>query len=242
VLPILPALTASSPYLEGRRAKHLDERLAVYRTNAARIPEVSGQVIPEPAFDEASYREIVLAPIYRAIAPFDPEGILQHEWLNARGAIVRFDRNAIEIRVMDCQEHPGVDLAICGGVTEVVRALVEEKWASLRQQQDLPVAPLSAIFNRAVEHAEEAIIEDASYLAALGWRRGPVRARDLWARLFEVSGALDGPWTEPLSAILEQGTLATRLVRALGREPSRAALVETCSKLSDCLENGRMLV
>jgi hypothetical protein len=240
VLSILPALTVSSPFLEGRQAKNLDQRLAVYRTNSARIPEVSGSVIPEPAFDQVSYRKMVLEPMYRAIAPLDPEGILQHEWLNARGAIVRFERNTIEIRVMDCQEHPGIDLAICAGVTEVVRALVEERWSSLQSQQDLPVAPLSNIFDRTVEKAENALVDDAMYLAALGWRRGTVRARDLWAWLFEASGVLDGPWAEPLSTILEQGTLATRLVRALPAEPSREQLVEVCEALSDCLESGRV--
>jgi glutamate---cysteine ligase / carboxylate-amine ligase len=241
VLPILPALTASSPFLEGRRAKHLDERLAVYKNNAARVPEIGGAVIPEPAFTEAAYRSMILEPMYRAIAPHDRDGILQEEWLNARGAIARFDRNTIEIRVMDCQEHPGVDLAICAGVTAVVRSLVEEKWSSLQIQQDLAVGPLSTIFMRSVEHAEEARVDDAMYLAALGWRRGPVRARDLWAKLFETTGALDGPWAEPLAAILEQGTLATRLVRALPAEPQREHFVETCAVLSDCLETGRML-
>ena len=47
------------------------------------------------------------------IAPLDPDGTLQHEWLNSRGAIARFDRNAIEIRVLDIQECPVADLAIC---------------------------------------------------------------------------------------------------------------------------------
>ncbi|HAL85576.1 MAG TPA: hypothetical protein DCM31_01010, partial [Deferribacteraceae bacterium] len=37
--------------------------------------------------------------MYRDIAPYDPECILQEEWLNSRGAIARFDRKAIEIRL-----------------------------------------------------------------------------------------------------------------------------------------------
>jgi hypothetical protein len=32
--------------------------------------------------------------------------VLRHEWVNARGAIARFDRSAIEIRVLDVAECP----------------------------------------------------------------------------------------------------------------------------------------
>ena len=51
--------------------------------------------------------------MYDDIAPLDPDAVLQHEWLNARGAIARFDRNTIELRVLDVQECPRADLAIC---------------------------------------------------------------------------------------------------------------------------------
>ena len=48
------------------------------------------------------------------------------EWLNARGAIARFGRGTIEIRVLDVQECPQADLAICAAVVEVLQALVAE--------------------------------------------------------------------------------------------------------------------
>ncbi|HEY5623468.1 MAG TPA: glutamate-cysteine ligase family protein, partial [Gammaproteobacteria bacterium] len=101
VLPLVPALAASSPIVDGRVTGTLDTRLDVYRTNTRRIPSVTGRVIPEPAMTRAEYEARILEPMYRAIAPHDPDGILRHEWLNARGAIARFDRGAIEIRVID---------------------------------------------------------------------------------------------------------------------------------------------
>jgi gamma-glutamyl:cysteine ligase YbdK (ATP-grasp superfamily) len=51
VLPLLPALAASSPYKEGVRGEDLDTRLATYRTNCARVPLVTGNVIPEQVFN-----------------------------------------------------------------------------------------------------------------------------------------------------------------------------------------------
>ena len=43
----------------------------------------------------------MLGPIRHELAPLDTEGIFAgREWLNARGAIARFDRNAVEIRLL----------------------------------------------------------------------------------------------------------------------------------------------
>ena len=47
LLPIMPALSASSPFTEGKRQPELDHRLFVYRDNAKRVPSVSGLVVPE---------------------------------------------------------------------------------------------------------------------------------------------------------------------------------------------------
>ena len=52
---------------------------------------------------------MILKPVY-GTAQYDPEGILQEEWVNAR-ALPDFDRNTGEIRVIDAQETPFADLA-----------------------------------------------------------------------------------------------------------------------------------
>ena len=99
----------------------LDNRLVVYRSNCARIPSVTGEVVPEPMGSIGEYHERVLEPIYRDLAPHDPEGVLRHEWVNARGAIARFDRMAIEIRVLDVQETPAMDVAYAALIVEVLK-------------------------------------------------------------------------------------------------------------------------
>ena len=112
VLPLLPALAASSPMMDGRVTGVLDNRLAVYRENQRRLPSIIGHVVPEPVTTKARHEAEILAPMYAEIAPLDPEGELQDEWLNSRGAIARFQRDAIEIRLLDVQETPYADLAI----------------------------------------------------------------------------------------------------------------------------------
>ena len=91
--------------------------------HARRVPSVSGRVVPEAVFTRPDYEREILGRIYADMAPHDPEGVVRHEWCNARGAIARFDRSAIEIRVLDVQECPRADLAIAALVTAVLRAL-----------------------------------------------------------------------------------------------------------------------
>ena len=47
VLPIIPALSAASPFEQGSATGWMDTRLRYYRDNQREIPEISGQVIPE---------------------------------------------------------------------------------------------------------------------------------------------------------------------------------------------------
>jgi gamma-glutamyl:cysteine ligase YbdK (ATP-grasp superfamily) len=237
VLPILPALAASSPYLDGAFTSRKDARLATYAKNQARVPEITGQVIPEPIGSEQEYRERVLAPIYRAIAPHDPDRILQHEWLNSRGAIARFDRNAIEIRVLDTQEHPGADLAIAALVVDLVQRLYEGDERVWRAANAIPTVALAALFDRCVDAAEEATIDDGAYLDVFGIRERSLPAGELWRRL---AGTRTLPVDRaPIDTILRQGTLSSRLVRAAGTRPTRADLAAAYRRLCDCLAEGK---
>ncbi len=67
---------------------------------------MTGKVIPEQVFSKKDYYSTIFQPINKAIKPHDTENILDHHFLNSRGAIARFDRGAIEIRVIDIQECP----------------------------------------------------------------------------------------------------------------------------------------
>ena len=240
ILPVLPALSAASPYFDGRKQPYKDARLHVYRSNAKRIPLVSGTVIPEPVFTKQQYQAQILTPLYNAIRPFDPEAILQHEWLNARGAIARFDRDTIEIRTIDAQESFTADIAICAAVVEVVRRLVA---ADRVREHAVPHERLVALFDRAVMDAEDVIIDDEAYLTMLSFPGSRTDGRALWRYLLETAGVLEHPvWRGPLRTIVEHGTLATRLVRAAGNAPDRERLVDVSRALVGCLLDGRSFV
>lgn len=241
VLPLLPGLAASSPVVDGRITGRRDSRIAVYRGNCARVPAVTGLIVPEPVADIATYEEAVLGRIYRDLAPLDPDGILRHEWVNARGAIARFDRMAIEIRVLDSQEHPAADLAIADLVSGTVRALVEESWAALADVAAWPQPDLVRLLALTEEKGETLPIGDRRFLRCFGYRGASASVSELWGRLAEylsAHGRLAPASEGPIENYLRHGTLATRILRALPAEPDRGALRTVYRRLADCLADG----
>jgi gamma-glutamyl:cysteine ligase YbdK (ATP-grasp superfamily) len=243
LLPLLPALAASSPVRDGAVTGLLDTRLEVYKDNCSRVPSLTGRVIPEPVFTPEDYESDILQRLYADIAPHDPEGVLRYEWLNARGAIARFDRDAIEIRVLDVQECPQADLAIHAAIVHVLRQLVAERPCSLAEQMAFGVEPLAALLTDVVRDADRARVADVAYLRALGWNGGPCRAGELWQHLLDrfLADPAHAEWQPPLRTILEQGPLARRILDGLPHGADRRDLARLYGELCDCLRHGRML-
>ncbi|MDH4028508.1 MAG: glutamate-cysteine ligase family protein, partial [Nitrospirota bacterium] len=135
VLPIIPSLAASSPVVEGKVTGLYDTRLLYYAGNQRKVPSIMGRIIPEPVYTRADYREKVFERIYRDIAKYDDKGVLRHEWLNSRGAIPRYERSALEMRIIDTQECPRADIAVAEIIISVLRLLVSEHWSSCDAQK-----------------------------------------------------------------------------------------------------------
>jgi glutamate---cysteine ligase / carboxylate-amine ligase len=244
LLPALPALAASSPIVEGRASGLLDTRLEVYRTNAARIPSVSGAVIPEPVFTRAEYERRILAPLYADLAPLDPAGILRHEWMNARGAIARFDRGAIEVRVLDVQECPAADLAVAALVVAVLRDLATCSGERRETLRKLAGEPLVALLASAVARGDDALATHGPWLAALGLPEEPIALGEVWRRLAERHLPHHPPPAElvpALEVLLAEGPLARRILARTGRAPRPEAIREVYLELCACLDEGRLL-
>ena len=244
VLPILPALAASSPIVEGRDTGWADYRMRAYTDNSRHIPSITGMVVPETITSRVAYEQKILAPMFRDIAQHDTEQVLRYEWLNSRGAIARFDRNAIEIRVIDTQECPRADLAIAAATSSVVRALYRERKTSLVEQQEVQTNALAAILQDCIRDAERTVISHAEYLRQLGFpdRRG--NAQEVWTYLIDEMQRDDpvhaGLWDIPLRTILKKGPLARRILQAVDGDYSRPALHAVYGELCGCLQEGKM--
>ena len=244
LLPLIPALAASSPVVEGKTTGIMDNRLVFYRKNQILVPSISGDIIPEPVFTRSEYESKILQKMYDDIAEYDTEGILQHEWLNSRGAIPRFQRSAIEIRLADTQECPMADIAVASAVVSVLKSLVSNRWTSCQEQAAWPVGPLLSILERTISSGEAAVIEDPEYLGAFGYPGKQARAADIWRHLikecFTADTASDNEIMGPLRLILDKGTLSRRILKSVGKDPSPSRLHEVYEKLCDCLAQGRL--
>lgn len=239
-----PWRPAPLPIIDGRRQDSLDHRLEVYRTNSSKIPSLTGQVIPEPVFTRADYDSRIFQRIYRDIRPYDPDTVLQEEWLNSRGAIARFDRSAIEIRILDVQECPLADLAIASLIIKTLQALVDGLWSDPGNLRQWRTDTLADILFHTVKSAEQYRINNADYINIFGIRKkGPVSAGALWSHILqEIRGRypLHEAFLEPLAIITRQGTLASRIVRQLDHDLSRPALARVYGRLCDYLAQGVM--
>jgi hypothetical protein len=241
LLPILPGLAASSPIVDGERNGILDNRLVVYRGNCAKIPSVTGEVVPEPMGSVGEYQERLLERIYEDLEPHDPEGILRNEWVNARGAIARFDRMAIEIRVLDVQETPLMDVAYATLIAEVLKLMVAEEWLDTGGMNAWQTADLGKLLRLTERQGEGAGIGDRAFLAAFGYPGSSTELKGLWEHLVETvsaRGSIDAATGRLLEHYLRHGTLATRISKAVGLLPSRAKLSRVYEQLCEALAEG----
>lgn len=246
LMAYLPALAASSPVYEGRLGPCVDNRLAFIRTMQDRIPAVTGRVIPQYMESFRQYRRDVLGPIRDALRRRSWAWRLTPEWVNSRGAILRFHRRAIEIRVLDVQECVKADLAIAAFVRGALLWLTQ---AILAGELPLPThAVLVRDYHRTVRSGRHANVM-APHLSP---SRRPISARRALEMLWEKAGhalARDQrprhdwrPYLRLVENRIERGNLSERVAAALrsrtrgNARQVRSAIREIYEELAQCLE------
>jgi glutamate---cysteine ligase / carboxylate-amine ligase len=245
LLPLLPALAASSPIFEGAHHGWLDGRLSHYVGNQKKLPAIIGDIVPEPVGSEAEYREKILEPMFRAIAPFDTQDIMQEEWLNSRAAIARFERGSIEIRCLDTQECATADLALCHWVISMLRHLMGTGADLLSVHRNLPAGLLKSLFLETSRIGRAAKLPAGFPVAAFGTGSQETVGAFLKALTAHTFKDLGAPGSAPVDAassiaflpfidrILSEGSLAERILRAA---PVATMYPAVFARLCDCLE------
>ncbi len=228
ILPIIPAIAASSPIMEGKATGIKDSRLEVYKSNSKKIPSITGEVIPEVVRSFSDYQNI-LGRISEDLSKEDPKKVLDPEWTNSRGAIVRFERNAIEIRLIDTQESALSDLAVSHAVISLVRWLTGRATSDYHKFDE---KRLKAILDQTIKHAENALIEDTEYLNLFECS-SPCKAKELWNLLYDKHLAADKTFEPPLKTILAKGSLATRIASAAEKYPLKDIYRRLCQTLHE---------
>ncbi|MDP1603697.1 MAG: glutamate-cysteine ligase family protein [Legionella sp.] len=239
ILPLLPAIAASSPFLDGKYTGMLDARLDFYGKNQQRIPSISGRVIPEFICSESEYRQKILMPMYQDIGALDPKGVLQHEWLNSRAAIPKFAYKAIEIRIIDTQECVNADIAIAKAIVAILKNWQQQSHYYL--DRPCETERLKNLYEKTKIDGLSVMIDDKELAAQWQLSRSAKTCRDVWAQLIErVSTDLDRVTQQSLEYILSQGNLSERLLRACGNDHSRSTLTRVYRQLGHCLLTNEM--
>jgi gamma-glutamyl:cysteine ligase YbdK (ATP-grasp superfamily) len=246
VLPILPALCASSPILDGKLTGLLDTRLTYYKNNQAKIPSITGKVIPEAVFSKRNYLNSIYEKIKTDIAPYDPDGDMNPIWVNSRGAIPRFDRGSIEIRIMDIQECPAADIATLTLVIETIKALAAGEFIGLEAQMKWKTEVLAQLLDLTTIKGHEAVIDNSEYLNIFGFTDKKGTAGELWRHIQDQLLTSGNSPLEKVNAelmvLLKKGTLAHRMVQAIGGDESKENISRVYRQLCDCLAENKMFV
>lgn len=119
LLPYIIAVSAASPFVEGKLTGTMDNRLIYYRQNQRNIPLICNDLIPEKITRLDDYTTIQ-NEIFEQLKRQDAE-ILCKEWVNSRGVIVRFSRQCLEIKAIDEQECVHSDMAMTAFVLALLR-------------------------------------------------------------------------------------------------------------------------
>jgi hypothetical protein len=169
--------------------------------------------------------------------------------VNSRAAILKPSLQAIEIRVIDTQEHPYMDLCL----TMLVTAAVEDIYHHLSFDHVLSSAERRDRLEERKKLFLQSFLMDQknfsltshyllyeqdmiSHLTG-GDSRDMKSGLDFWrlAWIHRLQKKVDQVWHHGIEIILEDGSLASRLYRVLGASPSHEFLRETYQSLQSAL-------
>jgi carboxylate-amine ligase len=147
---------------------------------------------------------------------------------------------------MDSQECPTAEISIVALVVETIKALVNGKFADHETQMKCRTEGLAQILDLCIEKGEQAVLRDADYLKLFGLSAATLSASEFWKHILERlvyirSGVLD-QWKPELDLILQEGTLSTRILKALHADRSPDSIRTVYRNLSDCLAQNKLFL
>jgi len=215
ILPYIPAVSASSPIYESKIGEFVDNRLHFYQINQKEIPSIAGDIVPEYVNSFEEYEKVTIErysqDLMRANAP---KCILYKEWLNSRGAVFRFDRRAIEIRIMDEQECIKSDVALSCFIRAFLRGFIREN------EEHLPHSLLAEDLRAVIKDGLDAKVRHP---------KGPT-ARDV-CRYFhkiaeENASKEEKQYLRIVKKRIENGNLSNLILRDVARRSQKSSFEE----------------
>lgn len=198
LIPFLIAVSAASPFVEGKIPGPVDNRLLYYRENQAQVPAICNGIVPEPIGSVKEYQER-LSGIYADLEARDA-AVLCEEWVASAGVIVRFSRPCVEIKVPDEQECVRSDIAFCAFVRALLRArhlMLDDDRNSLLEMTERAIhtgtSGLRDELEKLYRHAEKsATREERRYLPLIRRRIDEGSLGQILQERFRDTGDLHG--------------------------------------------------
>jgi glutathione synthase/RimK-type ligase-like ATP-grasp enzyme/gamma-glutamyl:cysteine ligase YbdK (ATP-grasp superfamily) len=239
LLPYLPAIAATSPVHDGVLQPHTDARLAWILQHQSRIPETCAAIVPEYVDSLSAYKRVILQPMYAALDRFPDTAPLRHEFLNSRGAVLRFARRALELRVLDTQECVRMDAAICVFARAAMQQLTAEIMSGAMALP--PHELLVKDFRTCVSDGSASMVH-APHLG--GSAAALIAVRDVLLGLLDRAHTVvsedDAHYLDDVAEIIQQGSLSERIRARLepfaaSADTMREPLREVYRELARCL-------
>jgi len=224
----LPAITASSPIFEGKTGPDIDNRLQFYKVNQKEVPSITGDVIPEYVSSLKGYKRDVIGRYSKDLAKVGADKtLLNREWVNSRGIIFRFDRRALEVRLMDEQECIKMDVALACFIRAALRGLIA------LNAELMPYDLLVKDFNAVVRNGLEAKVSSPNGKTAR-------QVCQYYLKLAEANADAEEKKYLPLVARrIEKGNLSELITAAVRRRAGKTgfheAIVDVYLTLIKCL-------
>jgi len=235
LLPYLPAIAASSPIYESKIGDYMDNRLHFYLMNQAEVPSITGDIIPEYVSSFEEYEKTTVRRYSEDLAKVNaPRCLLNKEWLNSRGAVIRFDRKAVEIRIMDEQECIKSDVALSCFIRAALRGILQHKDGFEHQPHDVLVSNLRAVIRDGLD-------------ALVKHPKGST-ARQVCRHLYQIANgnasSEEKKYLETIKRRIEEGNLSDLILKEVTKKVLRTDLEEAIftvySKLASSLERNRV--
>jgi len=236
LLPYLPAIAASSPIYESRKGAYVDNRLHFYLTNQLEVPSITGSLIPEYVNSFEEYEKTTVRQYSEELAKLDaPRSLLNKEWINSRGAIIRQDRKAIEIRVLDEQESVKADVALSCFIRAALRGILLDA-----EYPYLAHPTLVQNFKHVLRKGLPARVQHPK-----GKTAGEVCRHLLQIALRNATDE-ERKYLPIIKQRIEGGNLSNIILRNVVKKAQKTDLHEaiftTYSRLADCLEKNQVCV
>jgi gamma-glutamyl:cysteine ligase YbdK (ATP-grasp superfamily) len=235
LLPYLPAIAASSPIYESKIGDYVDNRLHFYLVNQAEVPSITGDIIPEYVSSFEDYEKTTIRQYSEDLAKVNaPRCLLNKEWLNSRGAIIRFDRRAVEIRIMDEQECVKSDVALSCFIRATLRGI-------LHHQEEFEYLPHNVLVNNL-----SAVIRDG--LDALVQHPKGSTARQVCRHLYRIAeenaSSEEKKYLGIIKRRIEEGSLSDLILKEVTKKVLKTdlgdAIFTVYSSLASSLERNRV--